>query len=90
MKNLKSYKEFLNETFGIKDTIDYSNSKNIILVGRKTNLLDNMYDRYIHTVNGGETYFFSKGKHFATLYDDQRFPEIRHDGSLDDKGWIKK
>lgn len=50
-----------------------------------------MRERYIHTVNGNETYFFSKGKHFATLFDDPRFPEIiKHDGSLTDKGWIKK
>lgn len=91
MKNLQTFDEFLTEAFSIKDTVDYSNSKNIIIVGRKTNLLDDMRERYIHTVNGNETYFFSKGKHFATLFDDPRFPEIiKHDGSLTDKGWIKK
>lgn len=88
MKNLQTYEEFLNESLG--KIVDFSKSKNIILVGKKTNLLSDMSDRYIHTIQGDETYYFSKGEHFATLFDDDSFAEIRHDGTLNDKGWRKK
>lgn len=88
MKNLQTFDEFLNESLG--KIVDYSNSKNIIIAGRKTNFFRDMEDRYIHTVNGDETYYFNNGEHFATLFDDDRFPEVKHDGTLDSYAWRKK
>ena len=72
---------------GIKD---YSNSKNKILVGTKSNLLNDMKKRYDFEIDGDETYFFDKGFHFATLYQAGRFYELQHDGTLDDKGYRMK
>lgn len=67
---------------------DYSNSKNKILVGLKSDLLRNMKDRYESKEDGNNIYFFDKGKHIGTLFDvGTRYQELRHDGSLDDKGW---
>lgn len=71
---------------GIKD---YSDSKNKILVGTKSNLLNNMKQRYDFEIDGDETYFFDKGFHFGTLYQVGRFYELHHDGTLDDKGYRK-
>lgn len=71
--------------------IDYSNSKNKILVGLKTNLLRNMLDRYEHEEDDDSVYFFNKGNHFATLFDrGTRYQVIQHDGKLNDYGWIKE
>ena len=90
MKHIKLYEDFLNEA---KQSIeDYSNSKSKILVGLKTDLLRNMKERYDHKEDGDSIYFFNKdGKHFGTLFDlGSRYQELRHDGSLDDKGWLKE
>lgn len=87
MKNIKSLEEFILESSN--KIVDYSNSKNKILVGRKTNLLKDMAEKYQTEVSGDETYYFDKGEHFATLFEDPRFPEIRHDGTLDTYGWRK-
>lgn len=69
---------------------NYSNSKNKILVGTKSNLLNDMKKRYDFEIDGDETYFFDKGFHFATLYQAGRFYELQHDGTLDDKGYRMK
>jgi len=80
-------REFLNEN---KNNIkDYYNSKNIILVGKKTNLLSDMKERYEYDINGDEIYFFDDGYHFGTLYKEGRFLELKHDGSLNEYGWRK-
>jgi hypothetical protein len=68
------------------DIKDYYNSKNIIAVGEKTNLLANMKERYDHDVNGDEIYFFDNGYHFGTLYKEGRFLELKHDGSVNEYG----
>ena len=69
--------------------IDYSNSENKILVGTKTNLLNNMKKRYDFEIDGDKTYFFDKkdGFHFGTLYQEGGFYELKHDGTLNDKGY---
>jgi hypothetical protein len=78
-------REFLNEN---KNNIkDYYNSTNIILVGKKTNLLSDMKERYEYDINGDEIYFFEDGYHFGTLYKEGRFLELRHDGSINEYGW---
>jgi hypothetical protein len=78
-------REFLNEN---KNNIkDYYNSTNIILVGKKTNLLSDMKERYEYDINGDEIYFFDDGYHFGTLYKEGRFLELRHDGSINEYGW---
>jgi|694.fasta_scaffold101610_2 hypothetical protein len=90
MKDLKQFikttiREFLNEN---KNNIkDYYNSTNIILVGKKTNLLSDMKERYEYDINGDEIYFFDDGYHFGTLYKEGRFLELRHDGSINEYGW---
>jgi|LakMenEpi03Aug12_release.lakeMendotaPanAssembly.Ray.scaffolds.fasta_scaffold164149_3 hypothetical protein len=90
-KLTESFEQFINESATLKDVKDFSGSKDKILVGLKTNLLKDMLDRYESMSRGEEIYFFNKGKHFGTLFDKgTRFQELRHDGSLDDKGWIKK
>jgi len=89
-KKIKNYiittiREFLNEN---KNNIkDYYNSKNIILVGKKTNFLSDMKERYEYDINGDEIYFFDDGYHFGTLYKEGRFLELKHDGSLNEYGW---
>jgi hypothetical protein len=89
MKHISSFSEFLVESNG--KIIDYDSSKDKILVGLKTNLLNDMKDRYEHKLDNDKIYFFNKkGKHFGTLFDlGTRFQELKHDGSLDDKGWLK-
>ncbi len=72
-----------------EDIIDYYKSRNIISVGMKTNLLSNMKSRYDFKVNGDEIYFFDKGFHFATLFKEGSFYELKHDGTLDQYGWRK-
>ena len=90
-KLTESFEQFINESATLKDVKDFSGSKDKILVGLKTNLLKDMLDRYESMSRGEEIHFFNKGKHFGTLFDKgTRFQELRHDGSLDDKGWIKK
>jgi hypothetical protein len=90
-KLTESFDQFLNESFSLKDVKDFSESKDKILVGLKTNLLRDMLDRYESMSRGEEIHFFNKGKHFGTLFDKgTRYQELRHDGSLDDKGWLKK
>jgi len=87
MKNYikTTIREFLNEN---KNNIkDYYNSKNIILVGKKTNLLSYMKERYEYDINGDEIYYFDNGYHFGTLYKEGRFLELKHDGSLNEYGW---
>lgn len=71
--------------------IDYSNSKNKILVGLKTNLLKDMLDRYEHEEDGDSIHFFNKGNHFATLFDrGTRYQELKHNGTVNAYGWIKE
>jgi len=71
---------------------DYSNSKNRILVGLKTNLLKDMKERYKHEKAKEEIYFFDNyGNHFATLFDEgTRYQVLRHNGTLNGYGWIKE
>ena len=71
--------------------LDYSNSKNVIIVGLKTNLLRNMKDRYDYQEDGNDIHFFDdNGFHFGTLFDaGTRYQQLRHDGKLDDYGWRK-
>ena len=73
--------------------IDYHNSKNKILVGKNTNLLRVMKERYEYASrvfgNTDEIYFFDKGYHFGTLFKEGSFLELKHDGSLNDLGWRK-
>ena len=91
MKHIKLYEEFVNEAATLKDVKDFSGSKDKILVGLKTNLLRDMLDRYEYMSRGEEIHFFDKGKHFGTLFNKgTRFQELKHDGSLDDKGWLNK
>jgi hypothetical protein len=83
--------DYVNESATLKDVKDFSGSKDKILVGLKTNLLKDMLDRYEYMSRGEEIHFFNKGKHFGTLFNKgTRYQELKHDGSLDDKGWIKK
>lgn len=69
---------------------DYYYSDKIILVGTKTNLLRDMQERYQTETFGDETYYYDNGYHFATLYKEGKFLELRHDGSLDENGRRKK
>jgi hypothetical protein len=69
---------------------DYYFSRNMILVGSKTNLLKNMEERYQTEEFFGEIYYYDNGYHFGTLYKEGRFLELRHDGSLDENGRRKK
>ncbi len=73
--------------------IDYYNSKNKILVGKNTNLLRVMKERYEYASrvfgNTDEIYFFDKRYHFATLFKEGSVLELKHDGSLNDLGWRK-
>ncbi len=75
MKHFHTFESFLNEA---KKMNDYENSRNIILVGLKTNLLRDMLDRYEHEEDGDSIHFFDKkGNHFATLFDrGTRYQEI--------------
>jgi hypothetical protein len=88
-KNGKVLESFLNENN--KKIIDYSDSKNKIIVGLKTNLLSDMLDRYESQEDGNNIHFFDdSGKHFGTLFDKgTSYQMLLHDGSLDDKGWRK-
>jgi len=89
-KHIDSFKYFLlKENKESNDIIDYYKSKNIILLGMKTNLLPDMKRRYDFEVNGDEIYFFDKGFHFGTLFKEGRFYELKHDGTLDEYGWRK-
>jgi hypothetical protein len=74
-----------------KQKIDYSDSKNKIIVGLKTNLLSDMKDRYKYDEVDDKIHFFNdKGEHFGTLFDKgSRYQELRHNGKLNDKGWLK-
>jgi hypothetical protein len=93
MKHIKLYEEFLNEKHESSNKIiDYSDSKNKILVGLKTNLLKDMKDRYDFQEEGDMIYFFDKkGNHFGTLFDlGTRYQELKNNGSIDDYGWPKK
>jgi len=69
---------------------DYYYSGKVILVGTKTNLLRDMQERYQTETFGDETYYYDNGYHFATLYKQGKFLELRHDGSLDQNGRRKK
>ena len=70
---------------------DYSNSRNKILVGLKTNLLKDMKDRYEYKEDGKNIHFFNKGNHIATLFDvGTRYQELRHNGTINDYGYIKE
>jgi hypothetical protein len=89
MKHIKLYEQFINEAK--QSIVDYSNSKNKILVGLKTDLLRNMKERYDYKEDGDSIYFFDKdGNHFGTLFDlGTRYQELLHNGTIDDKGWLK-
>lgn len=88
MRNLKTYERFINESR--KSLNDYEKSRDKILIGLKTNLLRDMLDRYDHEEAGDSIHFFDKkGNHFATLFDrGSRYQELRHNGTVDDKGWL--
>jgi len=74
-------------TEGSNKIVDYSKAKTKILVGRKTNLLTYMKGKYDYKQDGDTMYFFNKGNHFGTLFDlGTVYQELRHDGSIDDKG----
>lgn len=75
-----------------KKIIDYSDTKTKILVGLKTNLLRDMKERYDFQEDGDSIYFFNKkGHHFGTLFDvGTRYQELKHDGSINDYGWLKE
>jgi hypothetical protein len=90
MRNLKTYEQFLNESK--KSLNDYENSRNKILVGLKTNLLKDLLDRYDYEESGDMIHFFNKkGNHFATLFDrGSRYQELRHNGTVNDKGWFSE
>jgi len=90
MKHLHTFESFLNEAK--KKKTDYSSSKNIILVGLKTNLLKDMRDRYDHEEDGDNIHFFTNnGEHFGTLFDvGTRYQELRHNGKINDKGWLSE
>ena len=70
---------------------DYEKSRDKILVGLKTNLLSDMKDRYEYDQEGDKIHFFdNKGEHFGTLFNvGSRYQELRHNGKLNDKGWLK-
>jgi hypothetical protein len=89
MKHVHTFESFLNE--GNKKIVNYSDSKNKIIVGLKSNLLPDMLDRYESQEDGDNIHFFDdSGKHFGTLFDKgTRYQMLLHDGSLDDKGWRK-
>jgi hypothetical protein len=89
MKHIQTFEGFL--SINESKNIDFKNSKNKILVGLKTNLLKDMMDRYEHVIDGDMIHFFdTKGVHFGTLFDlETRYQELRHDGRLDDKGWLR-
>ena len=88
MKHIKTFECFLNES---KQIIDYSGSRNKILVGLNTNLLKDMKDRYDFEEGDDNIHFFDdKGFHFGTLFDvGSRHQELRHDGKINDLGWRK-
>jgi hypothetical protein len=90
LKRFKSFEDFIKESE--QKIIDYSNSKNKILVGLKTDLLRNMKERYESKEDGDNIYFFDKsGNHFGTLFDlGSRYQELRHNGKLDDYGYLKE
>ena len=85
----KVVKESLDEAM---KEIDYSNSKNKIIAGLKTNIIYDMKDRYDYKEDGDKILFFDKkGHHFATLFDaGTRYQMIQHDGSLDDRGRLSE
>jgi hypothetical protein len=89
-RKIQTYEQFINESS--KKILDYSNTGNKILVGLKTNLLKDMKDRYDFQEDGDNIHFFNeKGHHFGTLFDvGTRYQELKHDGSIDNYGWIKK
>jgi hypothetical protein len=74
----------LNEKLG--PIVDYSNSRNIIISGRKSNFFRDMEDRYAHAIVGDKIYYLDKGEHFSTLFNDDSFPEVKHDGTLNSYG----
>ena len=93
MYRSKYLKEYLNVSLDeATKEIDYSNAKDKILVGLKTNLLKDMKDRYDYKEDGDKILFFDKkGHHFGTLFDvGTRYQQLQHDGSLDDKGWLSE
>lgn len=69
---------------------NYLNSKNKILVGKFTNLLRDMNERYDIKQHENLTYYFDNGYHFATQEKIDSFIIIYHDGSLDEYGWRKR
>jgi hypothetical protein len=90
MKHICSFEKFINESK--RETVDYSNSKNKILVGLKTNLLKDMKDRYEYIEDGDKIHFFDvNGNHFGTLFDvGTRYQQLQHNGKLDNYGWLKE
>ncbi len=90
MKHIHSFEKFINESK--REILNYSDSKNKILVGLKSNLLKDMKDRYDYTEDGDKIYFFDvNGNHFGTLFDvGTRHQQLYHNGKLDDKGWLKE
>jgi hypothetical protein len=86
----ESFDKFVDES--THKTVDYNDSKNKILVGLKTDLLRNMKDRYEYKEDRDNIHFFDKsGNHFGTLFDiGSRYQELRHNGKLDDYGYLKE
>lgn len=90
MKHMHTFASFINESKMV--ITDYSDSKNKIIVGLKTNLLKDMMDRYAYREDGDSIHFFNnKDKHFATLFDrGTQYQVLHHDGSINDYGWLKE
>lgn len=79
------------ESFKESFIYDFSKSRNMILVGLKTNLLNDMKERYHFKEDGDRIHFFdAKRQHFGTLFDvGTNYQQLRHDGRLDTYGWLK-
>jgi len=65
---------------------NYYNSKHKILVAIKTNLISDMREYYDYQIKGDEIFFFDDDHHFATLFKEDRFFVLKHDGSLNKYG----
>ena len=93
MPKVKSYiKTFESFFYENKKLIDYDDSKKLIIVGLKTNLLNDMKRRYEYQSDGDKIHFFdSKGNHFGTLFDvGTSWQQLRHNGRLDYYGYLDR
>jgi hypothetical protein len=67
---------------------DYEGSRNIWLVGRKTNVWRALMSDYNKIFTGSDYYLFdpTDDYHFGTIYLSGLVSELRHDGSIDHNG----